>query len=105
MTLIVICGSILALVQIGVVLLGWRLGAVRSQAVVEWQDCDIDTPAGWDAVDAALEDQPDEVLLTHEVLPDDEGDHFAVDFVAWRDELLAEPGIAKHLRRMERWSA
>jgi hypothetical protein len=41
------------------------------------------------------------VLLTHEPADDDEdADHFAL----WEAELHERPGIAKHLRRMEKWS-
>lgn len=43
------------------------------------------------------------VLLTHEVLDDEETD--TVDhFLAWAEEISKDPGIAKHLRRMERRS-
>jgi hypothetical protein len=63
LTVVVVGGSLLILVQLLAVLVCWRFGAMRGRAVVEWQDCDRqDRRSDWDDhVDSALE-----ILLTHE---------------------------------------
>lgn len=45
------------------------------------------------------------VLLTHEALADEEESDEDVDHIGlWEAELRVRPGIARHMRRMERWS-
>lgn len=98
-------GSMLALVQILAVLVCMRFGAMRGKAVVEWQDCDRNDPPAesvWDALDrhlavpsdTAAEDQAIAVSATSN------DDHFAM----WEAEVAADKGIARHMRRMDRWA-
>jgi hypothetical protein len=69
LTLVVVGGSVLILVQLLAVAVCWRFGAMRGRAVVEWQDCDVQPRNAFDDhVDSALE-----VLLTHEAGVDDGG--------------------------------
>lgn len=69
---------------------GWRsmlgLVAVRGEAVIEWQDCDV--KPGTD----------DGMLAVAEAAKAD-------DFTVWEAELAGEKGIVKNLRRMDRWSS
>lgn len=65
LTVVVVGGSILVLVQLLAVLVCWRFGAMRGRAVVEWQDCDRQSRTAFDDhVDDALG-----ILLTHEATP------------------------------------
>lgn len=101
--LIVLGVSALLLLQILVVLVCWRFAAMRSGAVAE--PFAEEPPAGpsvWDALDrhlaasndTAAEDQAIAVSATSN------DDHFAM----WAAEIADDAGIARHLRRMERWS-
>jgi hypothetical protein len=57
-----------------------------------------------DTRDAFVAAVDEAVLLTHELADEEEPEEAADDFVSWEAELAVRPGIAKHLRRMERWS-
>jgi hypothetical protein len=66
LTVLVVGGSLLILVQLLAVAACWRFGAMRGRAVVEWQDCDQQDRTSWAGhVDTALD-----ILLTHEATPD-----------------------------------
>ena len=57
-----------------------------------------------DPVDAQLDTNPVEPLLTHGVRDEEESNETAADFVLWANELDGDPGIRKYSRRMDRWS-
>ena len=100
---IITVGTVLFCIQLLAVLVCMRFGAMRSRALVE--PFAEDPPAGpsvWDALDrhlavpsdVAAEDQAIAVSATSN------DDHFAM----WQSEIADDAGIARHLRRMERWS-
>lgn len=104
-TVVVVVGSILLLVQLLAVAVCWRFGAMRGKAVVEWQDCDVQSlhafaeepPSVWDSLDRHLQDSPAEVLVDddkpfggeHEADLDlsEDNEAYADDFLAWASEL------------------
>lgn len=93
-------GSALALVQILAVLVCWRFTAMRSRAVAE--PFAEEPPAGpsvWDALDRHLANTAaeDQAIAVSAMSNDD---HFAM----WEAEVAADKGIARSLRRMDRWS-
>lgn len=67
--------SFLGLIQIAVVVIGWRLAGMRGRAVAEWQDCDVQGRRDGEAF--CTDDwqwADDAVLLTHETIRADDGD-------------------------------
>lgn len=100
---IITVGTVLFCIQLLAVLVCMRFGAMRGRALVE--PFVEEPPAGpsvWDALDrhlaaprdTAAEDQAIAVAATSN------DDHF----VMWEAELADDKGIARHVRRMDRWS-
>ena len=106
--LIVLGGSALLLLQILVVLVCWRFGAMRSRTVAEpVAEEPPPGPSVWDALDRHLADAPAEVLVDddlpfggqHEADVDlsEENEAYAGSFVAWGSQCADLEELAREL--------
>lgn len=93
---VIIGGSFLALVQIAVVVMGWRFAKLRGDALVVVEAATEESEpgnvwAGLDRADRHVWDShcDDAVLLTHEADPDlsEDNEAYADDFLAWTAEI------------------
>jgi hypothetical protein len=111
-TAAVFCASVIAIVAVG----RWALRqisrgvAMRAVAAVEWQDCDTkdSTKKEWDDGEVEALAAAVEVLAQHEAIPDMDKVETRVDadhIRQWTEDVAADPDIADHLERMERWSS
>lgn len=89
-------------------LIGGLASWVVASRTVDWAVRDVQPRNSFDAhvstapalVDLVVDEEPD----VHEALDGEESNETAADFLLWADEIAQDARIAKHLRRMERWS-
>jgi hypothetical protein len=98
LTILIVCGSVWGLFQILTVVVGWRFTAMRGQAVVEWQDCDVKDKPDWD-----LEDVAAAGTLVREVVDQERSEEAedceAANFLLWEAEMADKRGIRRWFRQ------
>ena len=97
--LFVLGGCGLILVQILVVLVCWRFGAMRGRAVADWQDCDVKDREDWEYEDAEV------LARIVQDACDAEPDPTAEHFQLWHADLTGRRRVRRYLRRMDRRSS